>query len=385
MRSTHYDVIVAGTGSMGAAALYYLAAAGQRTLGLEQSTHIPHENGSHTGQSRIIRKAYFEHPAYIPLLQRAYTNWRKLEERTGEQLYHPCGLIYTGPSTHPVIRSVKAAAAAYNIPLQTVQASHQLDAFPLHKNEEIFLEPDAGFLLPEKSIRVFLEEAMKHDAELRTGEALLRFEKEGNMIRVETTRSVYHTRKLIISAGAWTRQLIPQTVLPLQVTRQVIAWVVPDQPEQYTPDRFPCWLAAGHEQPGAWYGFPYLAGEKFPGPSGMKLALHHPGDPTDPDQVNREISEKEIRELLETARQYFVPAGFRFLEAKTCLYTNTPDEHFIIDHLPGYGAGVIIGSACSGHGFKFASVVGEILAELAIHGKTNLPVEFLRLHRFRSS
>ena len=377
-----FDAIVAGAGSMGAAASFYLAKAGYKVLAIDKSEHVPHENGSHGGQSRIIRKAYFEDPAYIPLLNRAYQNWKSLETETGEQVYYPCGLIYKGPVTHPLIQAVKEAAQTYHIDLQPVTDPNHLAVFNLESDDEIFLEPDAGFLLPEKCIRLFLQQALKQSARLHTGETLLQWQRAGELIRVETTKSVYHTRKLIITAGAWIGELIASLRPILKVTRQLIVWVQPDEPNHYLPHRFPCWLATGDQMAGAWYGFPYLSGEAFPGPAGMKLALHLPAQETSPDKLNRMISETEIRELLEEAKKYFIPAGFSMVEAKTCLYTSTPDEHFIMDHLPGFDGDVTIGSVCSGHGFKFASAAGEILAELAMEGQTSSPIEFLRLNRF---
>jgi sarcosine oxidase len=245
------------------------------------------------------------------------------------------------------------------------------------------LEPDAGFLLPEKCIRLFLQEALKRSARLHKGESLLHWQRAGKLIRVETTRSVYHTRKLIITAGAWIGELIASLKPILKVTRQLILWVQPDAPDLYLPERFPCWMVAAPEISGAWYGFPYLNGEAFPGPAGMKLALHYPGKETDPDAVDRLITESETRDLLEAVNKYFIPAGFNLVDSKTCLYTNTPDEHFIIDQLPGWDGDVIVGSVCSGHGFKFASAAGEILAELAMQGQTSSPIDFLRLNRFQ--
>lgn len=381
---TPYDVIITGAGSMGAAACYYLAKRGYRVLALEQSGSTPHENGSHAGQSRIIRKAYFEHPDYVPLLDRAYENWRHLEQLTGEQVYHRTGVLYCGPGQHPVMKGVKYAAEKNNIRLLQADDNPALSFFRLNNSDEILFEPDAGFLLPEKCIRLYCQEAKKNGADIQTGEKVLEWEKQAGTIRVLTSKNTYHTSKLIITAGAWAGQVTRQLGVPLKVTRQIIVWVEPENPALFTPGQFPCWLIAGDRIHGAWYGFPYLSGDKFPGPAGLKFALHYPGEVADPDDVNREVTPEEIHKIIEEAKQYFTPAGYKVVAAKTCLYTNSPDEHFIIDHLPGYDTDVTIACGFSGHGFKFASVAGEMLTDLAMTGRTVLPVEFLGLKRFEN-
>lgn len=382
MSVNNYDVIVAGTGSMGSAACFFLADNGYNVLGLEQSETLPHENGSHSGQSRIIRKAYFEHPDYVPLLERAYFNWQELEQMTGEQVFYKTGLLYMGPAHHPVISGIKDAAGKYNIQLEPAGANPVLSSFRIGQEYESLFEPDAGFLLPEKCISLYIEQAIKKGAAIHTREKMIGWERQVGGVRVMTSKGSYHTKKLIITAGAWAGQVIKQLNVPLKITRQVIVWVEPETPALFTPDQFPCWLLTGDQTEGAWYGFPYLSGSKFPGPAGLKFALHHPADETDPDLLNRDIRPEELEKIIDEAKKYFIPAGYKVVAAKTCLYTNSPDEHFIIDHLPGYDKEVTIACGFSGHGFKFASVIGEILAELAMKGRTELPIEFLGLKRF---
>lgn len=385
MSANNYDVIVAGTGSMGSAACFFLADRGYKVLGLEQFDTIPHEKGSHTGQSRIIRKAYFEHPDYVPLLDRAYHNWHQLEQLAGNQVYHKTGLLYCGPARHPVIAGVKEAAASYNIHLEPAGTNPALSSFRISQDDECLLEPEAGFLLPEKCISLYIDQAKKKGAVLHMGEKLLQWEKQTDSIRIVTNKASYQAGKLIITAGAWAEKVIRYLAVPLKVTRQVIVWVEPDKPGLFTPDRFPCWLMANDKMKGAWYGFPYLSGSTFPGPAGLKFALHLPADETDPDKLNRDVSPVELKKIISDARPYFRPAGYKVAAAKTCLYTNTPDEHFIIDHLPEHEKNVTIACGFSGHGFKFVSVMGEILADLAMEGKTELPIEFLGLKRFSNS
>lgn len=382
MTSSHYDVIVAGAGSMGSATCYYLASRGYSVLGLEQFDTIPHVYGSHAGQSRIIRKAYFEHSGYVPLLERAYANWRELEERTGEKVYHQTGLLYCGPQDHDVIKGVKEAATKYAVDIRPVSEKQDHPYFKLDENDEMLFEPDAGFLLPEKAIALYIREALANGAVIRTGEKLVQWEKKNGIIQVRTSSGTYTAKKLIITAGAWAAETIRELNVPLKVTRQLVLWVEPDDISRFLPKNFPCWMLAGENFDGVWYGFPYLSGDDFPGPAGLKFALHHAGEETDPETVNREITKEEISHLVEKAKLFFSFAGNRLITARTCLYTNSPDEHFIIDRLPGYDGDVVIAGGFSGHGFKFVSVMGELLAELAMNGKSGLRADFLGLDRF---
>lgn len=377
--TAYYDVIVAGAGSMGSSACYFLAKSGAKVLGLEQFAHSPHDNGSHSGQSRIIRKAYFEHPDYVPLLNRSYENLYHLEKNTGQQVFCKTGILYYGPADNAVIKGVKEAAGKYNIPLQHAKTPA---AFTGIENAETILEPAAGFLMPEKLITLYLDEAKKNGATIQTGEKILQWKRENGNIKVMTDKNVYFSKKLVITAGAWAGQMINELNIPLRVTRQVLIWVQTEKPELFYPEQFPCWVIAANGMEGVWYGFPYLNNEKYPGPSGLKFALHHPADTTDPDNVVRTVTDQEVQFICEAAGKYFTPAKSKVVSVKTCLYTNTPDENFIIDYLPGYDKDVIIACGFSGHGFKFVPVVGELLTDLAVKGETYLPAGFLGLSRF---
>ena len=370
---------------MGVATCYRLAERGFRVLGLEQF-EIPHTLGSHAGQSRIIRKEYFEHPDYVPLLQRAYRNWQQLEVQTGEQVYFRTGLLYHGPSHHSVMKGVKEAASLHNIDLNELthkQASGRYNQFTIPENFKTLYEPDAGFIRPEKAIALYKDEAIKKGADIHVKEPVLKWQKEKGEIKVVTGKDVYYTKKLVITAGAWAGKMISQLKNKLKITRQVIVWVKPQNEEIFRASRFPCWLIADDKRPGALYGFPFLDKQRFGEPEGLKFAWHNAADETDPDNVNREISKDELRQLINDVSEY-IPAiaDAEIVATKTCLYVNSPDENFIIDHLPGYDGDVTIACGFSGHGFKFVSVVGEILADLASEGKTELPIDFLRLKRF---
>ena len=369
---------------MGAAATFYLAQTGLKVACIEQFEQSPHHQGSHGGQSRIIRKAYFEHPDYVPLLERAYQNWQQLESLSGEQLYYPTGLLYKGPADHPLLAGVQQSALQFSIPLQEVPDREWLRHFNQQEDDICLFEPGAGFLLPEHCIRLYLDAAEKRGARLFFGRKIRQWKKENGVIEVRTDTETFRAARLIITAGAWAASLLPELRISLPVTRQVLLWLRPDDPAPFLPGHFPCWMQASHSLEGAWYGFPCLSGQAFPGPAGLKMALHHPAKETDPDRVNRKTTPEEVQELLRQARHYFHPANAPVTATATCLYTMSPDGHFIIDYLPGYGQQVVIAAGFSGHGFKFSSVIGEILAEMATRGQTDMPLSFLSLNRFRA-
>lgn len=365
---------------MGAATCYYLASRGQRVLGIEQF-QIPHEQGSHAGQSRIIRKAYFEHSDYVPLLDQAYQNWTQLEQECGVQVFYKTGLLYAGQKNGILTGGVKQSAAKYKIPLEEVTGS-RFPQFDLSNELEVLYEPEAGFVTPEKAITQFALLAARHGAEIHNQEAVVEWKKDGDGIQVKTSRNVYTCQTLVITAGAWAGQQIPSLKTKLQVTRQVILWLNPRDTRVFELGNFPCWLIQDNSS-GAYYGFPYLQNGKFLGPTGMKVAYHYPGDPTDPNQVNRAISKSEEEQLVRAIQRY-LPRGYAStVTSKTCLYTNTPDEHFVIDYLPGYKNRVVIAAGFSGHGFKFASAVGEIVAGMATGNKVS-SIDFLGLSRFKN-
>lgn len=381
---SHYQVIVIGIGSMGSSACCFLAQRGVQVLGLEQFG-IVHENGSHNGQSRIIRKAYFEHPDYVPLLQRAYDNWEKLAQECGAEVYHRTGIVYFGHPTHDTMRGIKRSGSLYNIQLEVDSAYNMQKQFPMFKTPhdfEALFEPDAGFVTPERAIRLYTSLAEKSGATILTNQKVKTWREEGQKIIVETHDHTYTADKLIITAGSWTSKLVPMLRAELKVTRQTLAWVKPIHSDAFTLGNFPCWFIEDPEL-GMFYGFPMLPPAAFEGPAGLKLAHHRPGNLADPDlnsQGQSKIDEENIRNILS---RYFNGVEDQIIATKTCLYTYSKDENFIIDNLSGYN-NVIVACGFSGHGFKFVSIVGEVLADLAMKGKTDLPVDFLKLSRFKN-
>lgn len=378
-----YDCVVLGVGSMGSSAAYHLAARGLKVLGIEQFD-VLHTQGAHSGHTRIIRKAYFEQPDYIPLLQRAYANWSKLEALCGEKVYYPTGLLYAAPKGDPLIEQVKSSAALYRIPLQVLTATDCAARFPqfrIPENFEIVLEPEAGFLDVGKAITQYAKAAVQAGAEIRIGEKVLNWKQEDGLITVQTDKGRYTGKKLVITAGPWSADLIPGIKEKLTITRQVLSWMQPDTPEQYTTDRFPCWMIVKPGTPGSYYGFPAMRPGEVGGPAGIKVALHHPGQSTTASTIDRTIHPEDLDHLVSFAQDYLPGAGTVVTDTATCMYSNSPDEHFIIDHLPGTEKQVTVAWGFSGHGFKFVSVVGEVLADLVVDGRTELDIDFLRMGR----
>lgn len=369
-------------GSMGSSTCYHLAKQGYNVLGLEQFD-IPHEKGSHTGQSRLIRKAYFEHPDYVPLLERAYVNWKSIEEETGTQLYHKTGLMYFGKKEHGLIQGVLESAEKYNIEVNRLSDSELTSQYPqfnIPAHYERLMEPDAGFLSPERCILTYTELALQEGANIRTKEAVLNWSRTNGTITVKTDQQSYQCKKLVLTAGAWAGRLLPSQ--NLKITRQLIAWVSPKKWKPFELGEFPCWTIADDEMKMMFYGMPIVPANQFGEPTGLKFAHHAKGSEIDPDKLDQGISHVD-EELLAAAIRKFLPDGYESLNAsKTCMYTNSTDDNFIIDFDPHEEKNVVFATGFSGHGFKFASVVGEVLSDLAMEGKTNQPIGFLAANRF---
>jgi len=387
MNGNHFDVIVIGVGSMGSSTCYQLAKSGLKVLGLEQFS-IPHEKGSHGGQSRIIRKAYFEHPDYVPLLERAYASWHELEAATGEKIYHETGLLYMGLKDNPLITGVRQSASLYSIPLDSLGVAELKKRYPVFSvpdQMEILFEPAAGLLLPEKIIPLYAALARKMGAVIHEGENIIDWQLEGDSVVVKTSKTNYRADRLVLSAGAGMGRLLPAFKPNLTVTRQVMGWVKPLDPAAFRKHAFPCWTLAEPNGHSIFYGFPALDDVDAIGPKGFKLAYHGQGEETSYDKIDRIPDASDERLLLDFLNRYMPGTAATAAALKTCRYTNTPDEHFILGQLPGTAGKVSVASCCSGHGFKFSSVVGEILRDLTLHGQTDMPVGFLGAERLPKS
>ncbi|MEQ8301865.1 MAG: N-methyl-L-tryptophan oxidase [Cyclobacteriaceae bacterium] len=379
----HYDAIVIGVGTMGSAACYYLSQRGHKVLGLEQFD-ISHDQGSHAGQSRIIRMAYGEDSDYVPLLQRAYSNWKSLEEQTKSKVFEKTGLAYFGKPDNEFMMTVKKSASQYDIPIAKSGPDKAKDLFPAFKvpnDFEIIFEPNAGFLTPERAILLYSQQAIAKGAHIRTREKVKGWKQLGGKIQVDSSSGTFTCDKLIITAGGWASKVLPNLKVDLKVTKQMLAWISPKNWDLFSLGKFPCWILEDPER-GSYYGFPILPANQFGGPIGLKLAHHFPGELSDPDKVNRNVTAGTEEDIRYALKKYLPLANHDILSLKSCLYTSSKDENFIIDHLPGYEKQVTIACGFSGHGFKFASAIGEVLADMAMNGKTELPIGFLGLQRF---
>jgi sarcosine oxidase len=374
-----YDAIVIGLGAMGSSAAYELAKRGLRVLGLEAFTPA-HQLGSSGGLSRIIRLAYFEHPAYVPMLRAAWAGWHELEAQTGAELLLETGGLYAGRRGSHVLEGSLRSAREHDLPHELLDAgevAHRFPALRLDQDMQALHEPLAGLLYPERCIETHLELARQAGAELHFGERVRGWTGHGGEgpLHVMTDTADYDAGRLVIAAGAWLPELVPELELPLAVERNVLFWFEPAAtPDLLAPDRLPVYIVEVDEEH-AFYGFPLLPDQ------GIKVARHHGGRPTTPDQLDREASaadEAPVRDFL----QRYLPAGAGpRRDARVCMYTNTPDQHFVIDtYLED--PRVIIASPCSGHGFKFSNVIGSIVADLALDGGTTFDIAFLSVKRF---
>ena len=373
-----FDVAVIGLGAMGSAALYQLAKRGVRAIGIERF-EPGHDRGSSHGLTRIIRLGYFEDPCYVPLVRRAYALWRELEAASGGRLLTVTGIAEMGLPDSVLVRGTLASSHQHNLPHEVLDAHALMARYPQFKVPSDFvavMQPDGGFLEPEKAINAQLALAKAAGAQIRTGEQVLAIEPAGGGVRVTTRGGTIEAGAAILSAGAWASTLLPDGALPLHVTRQALIWVEPKIPALFTPDRFPVFMieSAG----GIHYGFPLHEGA-------MKVALHHhERESVEPETYDRTVSGRD-EAMIRLGLSAFIPAadGPR-VAAKTCLYTMTPDEDFVIGPLPGM-PGIIVASPCSGHGFKFSPAIGEILADLATRGETSHDIARFSPDRFARS
>lgn len=354
-----YDVVIAGLGAMGSAAAFHLARRGMRVLGLDRFTP-PHAFGSSHGRTRIIREAYFEHPLYVPLVRRAYELWAELEELSGRHLLLRTGGLMIGQPEGTLVAGARRSAIEHGLPFRELPAAELRERAPAFQPADDMVaieEPRAGILFPETAIEAHLELARSAGAELRMDEPVVGWHAADGGVQVTTPRGRYAADRLILAVGAWLSGLLPAPRLPLQVERQVVHWYRPEPPTRsFDPERFPIFIC--EYAPGAlWYGFPDTGG-------GVKVALHHQGEAADPDSIRRAVAPEEA-EPVEALLRRFMPAALGpRVQSAVCMYTNTPDHHFIVGVHPEHPA-VIIASPCSGHGFKFAPVIGETVADLA--------------------
>ena len=370
------DVIIAGLGAHGSSAAYALASRGAAVLGFDRFAR-GHTLGSSSGLSRIIRLSYYEHPDYVPLLRRAWELWRELERASGEHLLTETGGLYAGPPDGQLVSGALDSARSHRLDHEVLDTRTLRERYPLFAWLEGWtgvFERQAGWLAPERCIETHLRLAERAGATFRFEEPIERWGSTFDGIRVTTRSGSYEAKQLVITAGAWTAKLVPSLASQLSVERSVLFWFEP-RAERDAFARLPVYIVEDTDR--IFYGFPYIEGQ------GVKVAGLHFGDPADPDTLDRTPSADDEERVRGWLRRRVPLANGERRDAKVCMYTNTVDSHFVIDNLLE-DSNVVVASACSGHGFKFASVIGEILADLVLEGETEHPIGFLSSERLGS-
>jgi sarcosine oxidase len=380
------DVVVVGVGAMGSATLWRLAEGGVQAVGFEQF-EPGHNRGSSHGESRIYRTAYLEGPGYVPLAQHAIELWRELQELSGERLLIENGALMLGPRDSSVITGTMETISVHNLPHELLDEEQLRVLYPAHRvahGEIAIHENNAGVVRPEKAILAAVARAEALGARVIRGSRVERIELLSDGVRVTAGDTTCHARHAIVSAGAWLGAVLPELRLPLRVTRQIPGWYPIDNPEQFAPERFPVFLRdigdrSGHgdsvASDSAFYGFPTLDGKT------IKVAIHREGPLADPDNLDRTVTPDDVALAQECITRFLRGVGTNPVRTEVCMYTNTPDHDFLIGSPPGMPQLTVLGGF-SGHGFKFASVVGEIGADVATEGATQHPIGFLSLDRF---
>lgn len=374
-----YDVIVAGLGGMGSAALYHLARRGLRVLGIEPNG-IAHDRGSSHGVTRILRKAYFEHPDYVPLLHTAYRLWDELEREWGRRLLHRVGLLIGGPWEGAIVGGVLRSMRAHGLDIEELspaEASQRFPAFHSRASDLCLWERDAGYLLVEECVRAHVELARRLGATVLTDDRVVEWSVDGTCILVRTANGQYGADRLVVCGGPWAAELLRDLGLPLAVRRKCAFWFACDDPRYSAQNGCPTFgFQTGDD---FFYGFPSLDA------AGVKSAEHSGGvDVPSVEQVDRQVHEAEERRVQEFLREYLPGVSDRVTRRSVCMYTMTPDQHFILDRHRDY-PNVAYAAGFSGHGFKFAPMVGQVMADLATTGATAEPVQFLSAARLTAT
>ncbi|CAN5263360.1 N-methyl-L-tryptophan oxidase [soil metagenome] len=376
----NFDIVVAGLGGMGSAIVAHCARRGAAVAGFDRFAE-GHTLGSSAGRSRLIRKAYFEEPAYVPLLQRAYELWRALERETGAGLLHQTGVLVAGAESSAIVQGVERSAREHELPVERLSHRALAARYPtlrLRDDEIGIFEPEGGVLLPERAMAAHLESAAQAGAQTRFDVSVEDWQagRHGFEIRLSDQTRV-QARVLVLAMGPWLRETLESLHVPTRIQRNVQAWFTPNTAAYGAPN-FPGFLVDRPGLPAPLYGFPDFG-------DGVKAAFHGSGSLTTADDIDREIDlPRDIEPLAAALGEWMPGAAHRFREGKACLYTLTPDHHFVVDRHPVHHDLLVCGGF-SGHGFKFAPVIGEIAADLALRGETRHNIGFLSLQRFAAA
>ncbi len=371
----NYPAIVLGVGGVGSAALYHLARRGVAALGIEQFD-LGHDRGSSHGQTRLIRQTYFEHPDYVPLVRRAFDGWRALQDAVGERLYHEVGLLQIGPPEGEVMRGVRQSARQHDVPIENLSAGETERRFPglrVPEDCDAVYETQAGYLRVERCVLAHANEAVRLGAQLHTGETVRAWRAEGSGAVIETDRDHYAADRLIVTAGAWSAALLADLGVPLEIRRKPLYWFGTGSDVYRAEQGFPGFLYDLPE--GCFYGFPQIDS------AGIKVAEHSGGRVVaDPLSVDREVDAEDQARVAGFVKRHLVQATTECLGHAVCMYTMSPDGHFLVDVHPRHPQ-VALAAGLSGHGFKFVGVLGEELARLACEGQVDAKAKFLGLGR----
>lgn len=371
-----YDAIVVGVGGMGSATVYQLARRGLDVLGIEQFG-LGHGRGSSHGETRIVRRAIYEGTEYVPMADRAYELWRELEARWDEQLLYETGSIAAGPAGSDRIRGAERACSEHGIEYETLDAAEAAERFPGYRLPSDYAavhQADGGYVTPERCILAHASEALDEGATIRAHETVREWTASESGVVVETDRDRYEAEQLVLTAGAWTRELLDELRGRAQPERLVMGWFRPSDPGRFSPDRFPVFSISDDRSAGC-YGFPI---HDVPG---FKIGSYSLGEPADPDDGPAEPDRRDEALLRELAERHFHDPAASTLRLESCMLTRSPDDDFVLDTHPDH-ANVAVGAGFSGSGFKFSSVVGEVLAELAVDGTTRHDVRPFEIDRF---
>src|SRR4051794_17526175 len=372
-----FDVAVAGLGGMGSAIAAHSALRGRSVIGIEQFGPA-HDRGSSHGKTRMIRKAYFEDPAYVPIVLRAFELWRELEQRNGEELLRTTGVLSVGREESEIISGTQRAAAQHDVAVETLTREQVARRYPmlrLERDEVALFEPDAGVLDPERAVDAYLRVARDAGAQLHFGRVMQHWEARDGAVEIRLdNRETISAGTLVLSLGPWFREALESLGVPIQVQRNVQAWFTPAR-DGYEAGRFPSFLLDRAGLTAPLYGFPDFG-------DGVKAAFHGAGEIVDPQKLSRQIDfDRDVAPIVETMEKWMPGATATFRGATPCMYTNTPDGQFVVDRHPDHSNVILCGGFC-GHGFKFASVIGEIGADLALEGGSRHDIGFLSLARF---
>jgi sarcosine oxidase len=360
---------------MGSAAAWHLAERGLRVLGIDRHTP-PHHYGSSHGHARIIREAYFEHPQYVPIVQRAFTLWEELASRAGTELVRRTGGAMIGPEEGPLVSGAVRSARMHALPFALWSSSElraRVPAIAPAAHMVGLWEPRAGVLFPERCVETMLRAARARGADLLFETTVTGWHAAGQAVTIATASQDYRAGRVILAAGPWMPDLLPRLGVPLAIERVVQHWFSPSERDLAVPDRLPVFIMEyAHER--FLYGLPDVG-------RGVKIALHHQGERTTAETVRRQVDEGERAEMQALVRHWLPRIAGPLTESSVCLYTNTPDQHFVIDRHPEISR-VVIASPCSGHGFKFASAIGEILTDLVMDRSPAFDLSAFGANRF---